>query len=260
MNRIQHWPDLDDVTQHVPFQLECARLESVEIRDLAHSIFFPLHYEPNYAYPLLVWLHGPGDNETQLKRIMPLVSMRNYVGVAPRGTWTEEEDDVSQRRCGWRQHEEDISLAEQRVFDCIELAEGKFHIAPSQVFLAGYDCGGTMAFQLAMKHPGQFAGVLSVGGPFPSDHRPLLQIDHARRMSLLIAHGRDSRKYPIERVCQDLRLFHSAGLKVTLRQYPCGDEITTKMLSDLDAWIMEQVTGVPLSPTGETCYRNGELN
>ena len=47
-----------------------------------HAFFAPLHYESNYAYPLLVWLHGSGDDESQLKRIMPLVSLRNSA------TWT----------------------------------------------------------------------------------------------------------------------------------------------------------------------------
>ena len=49
-------------------------------------MFGPLHYEAGYAYPLIVWLHGWGDDETQLKRVMPLVSMQNFVAVAPRGT------------------------------------------------------------------------------------------------------------------------------------------------------------------------------
>ena len=51
-----------------------------------HFYFAPLHYEPNYSYPLIVWLHGPHNNELELKQIMPLVSMRNYVAAAPRGT------------------------------------------------------------------------------------------------------------------------------------------------------------------------------
>ena len=55
-----------------------------------HSFFVPLHYEPNYAYPLLVWLHGPGESHSALKQVMPHVSMRNYVGVAP--NWLPDDD------------------------------------------------------------------------------------------------------------------------------------------------------------------------
>ena len=69
-----------------PFTFEIqSGLFSTTQQDTIHTIFAPLHYEPGYSYPLLVWLHGPGCDERQLLRIMPLVSMRNYVAVAPRG-------------------------------------------------------------------------------------------------------------------------------------------------------------------------------
>jgi len=48
----------------------------------------------------------------------------------------------------------------------------------------------------------------------------------------------------VQHVCDELSLFHAAGMSVTVRQYPCPDELTTQMLRDLDVWLMEQVTGV----------------
>ena len=33
----------------------------------------------------------------------------------------------------------------------------------------------------------------------------------------------------------------AAGCTVALRQYPCGDDLTTTMLADLNRWIMEVV-------------------
>ena len=48
-----------------------------------YSLFAPLRYTPSYPYPLIVWLHGYGSDERQLVRVMPLVSMQNYVAVAP---------------------------------------------------------------------------------------------------------------------------------------------------------------------------------
>ena len=49
------------------------------------TAFVPKHYEPRYAYPLLVLFHGRGGDEQQLLRIMPQLSNRNYVAVALRG-------------------------------------------------------------------------------------------------------------------------------------------------------------------------------
>ena len=121
----------------------------------------------------------------------------------------------------------------------IALAKRRFNIDVARVFLAGYQSGGTMAFRIATAHPEQFAGVISIGGEFPRGGAPLKRFACARKLPVLLATCRDSTAYPDKRVCQDLRLFHSAGIHVTLRQYPCGDEMTTNMLSDMNYWVME---------------------
>ena len=243
MNRIQPRPMRD------------AHLSSKRSSDLATSgqflparrgtqtaLFTPLHYEPNYAYPLLVWLHGPGDDENQLKRIMPLVSLRNYVAVAVRGP-SQVHRAGGRTGYTWTRHRALVTLADEPVFDAIEMAQSRFNVSPDRIFLAGFDCGGTMAFRLGMDHPRHFAGVLSLCGEFPAGRTPLRRLTEARRLPIFLTSGRDSRRYPPMTVCDHLRLFHSAGMQVALRQYPCGHEITPGMLADMDRWIMDQVAG-----------------
>ncbi len=203
------------------------------------ALFAPLHYESGYAYPLIVWLHGRDDDERQLMRIMPLVSMRNYVAVAPRGMQVAEQGRAIY---GWQQSEDHIQRAEHEVFESIEAARQKYHVARRRIFLAGFDCGGTMAYRVALNHPNRFAGVLSLCGAFPQGHTPFGNLTQARRLPLFLAVGRDSREYPSEAVCEDLRLFHTAGLSITLRQYPCDHELCAQMLADMDRWIIEQIT------------------
>src|ERR1700750_2507823 len=103
--------------------------------DSPHAHFAPLHYERNYAYPLLVWLHGSGDSEKQLRRIMPLVSMRNYVAVAPRGTLEIPHRSGSGRGFQWTQTSEHIAQAEQGVHAAIADARSRFNIRPDRIFL-----------------------------------------------------------------------------------------------------------------------------
>ncbi|NLE37708.1 MAG: hypothetical protein GX621_06745 [Pirellulaceae bacterium] len=208
-------------------------------RDVPHVLFAPKHYEPNYAYPLILWLHGPSDDERQLRRIMPIVSLRNYVAVAPRGV------SVGTSRngpLGWLESDEMAAQAEQRVFDSIDIAWQKYHISPHRIFVAGFDTGGTMAFHMALNYPRSFAGVLSFGGAFPTGQMPFRHLDEARRLSVFLASGRDCVTYPSQRACDDLRLMHSAGLSITLRQYPCQQELSPQMLQDMDRWIIEQIT------------------
>jgi len=210
------------------------------LRDIPLATFTPIHYEANYAYPLVVWLHGSASNEHELRQVMPLLSMRNYVAVAPRGTW---EDPRYSGRYNWRQTSDDIDTAETHITHCLEIVQQRFHIHTSRVFLVGHESGGTMALRLAWNAPQNYAGVVAINGPLPAQLRPFRHINELRRVPCLLATSRDSCRYPASRVCRDLRLLHAAGCTVALRQYPGGDGLTTKMLSDLDCWLMELVCG-----------------
>lgn len=229
-------------------QVEAASYSSVRTTtDQPVTIFAPVHYEPNYAYPLVVWLHGPGNDEQQLKRILPLVSLRNYVGVAVRGT-IPCTSASGKAGFSWPQSEPHTALAGQRVLEAISFVQSRYNVSSKRVFLAGFDCGGTMALRLAFAHPRWFAGVLSLGGEFPVGGAPLSRLDEARRVPVFLACGRTSERYPSAIVCDNLKLLHSAGMDLTLREYPCGQELSEGMLSDMDRWMMELVTGARPSP------------
>jgi phospholipase/carboxylesterase len=235
-------PSLESV-----FQVASASFSTQE-SDFPHALFAPMHYTPGYAYPLIVWLHGCGSDERQLQRVMPLVSMQNYVAVAPLGLEMPDEGETGRAGNGWLQTEEHIQRAEQRVFEVICLAGRKFHVSRKRVFLAGFDAGGTMAMRIAMSHPERFAGVLSLCGAFPAGRTPFCNLVAARRLAIFLATGRGSQQYPAAQVCEDLRLLHTAGLSITLRQYPCGHELMPQMLADVDRWIIEQITAPQATP------------
>lgn len=242
MNRLRSQPTLDDDLLAAPTPSVAAAVCTERDGLCRHALFAPLHYEANYAYPLLVWLHGPGNDERQLRRIMPQLSMRNYVAVAPRGTVALDADEDSDAAgFGWSQQPDHIYLSEKRAFDCIDVARKKFHVRSNRVFLVGAGCGGTMALRLALANPGSFAGALSIGGELPRGLAPLAKLNQARRLPLLLMAGLASERYPQPRVNDDLRLLHSAGIAVTLRLYPFGDELAPAMLGDVDRWVMQQV-------------------
>lgn len=239
MNRIQNLVDDRPSSLLMPAAIAVdSHDEGGPSREQTHCVFTPLHYERNYAYPLVVWLHGADDDERQVARIMPLVSVRNYVAVGARGT----APGTVPTSYTWLQDPTHIARAHERVCSAISAARRWLNVAPQRIYLAGYGAGGTMALRVALARPSAFAGVISIGGEFPSRHRPLSKLHAARSLKILLATARDSSDYPASRVCQHLRLFHTAGMSVDLRQYPCGDELTTNMLSDMDRWIMNQLT------------------
>ena len=209
--------------------------------DAEHLIFVPQHYESGYAYPLLVWLHSPGSDEEQLLRIMPLISLRNYVAVAPRGI--QQIVGRGQTVYSWPQTPEGTDYAQAAVGHAIRTVSQRYHIATERIFLAGFDLGGTMALRLALEEPYRFAGAASLGGPFPSWGRPLALLRQQRMLSFLLLVGAFSERFPPEEACRALKLLHRAGISVILRQYSCGDQMHQGMLADLNRWMMGEVTG-----------------
>jgi phospholipase/carboxylesterase len=205
-----------------------------------HATFVPMHYEPGYAYPLVVWLHNSPGNELELPRVMEWVSMRNYVAIAPRGP---SADRRTAHAYSWRQTDDDIEEAEARIAECIDLARRRYHIHADRIFLVGHGSGGTMAVRAAWNNPGKYAGVATIGGSLPTRLCPLRRVNQMRRLPCMLAMSRGSQRYPDDRVCRDLRLLHSVGCTVDLRQYLGDEELTTKMLSDLNHWLMDFVCG-----------------
>ena len=236
MNRIQLWPTDLWETPAAPAVASPAYSSEAAYAEL----FTPHDYEPNYEYPLLVWLHGPGGDRREMLQVMPHLSLRNYVAVGPQGF---DHDDEG-AGCYWptqTDSAEDIEHATARILEAVAWARHRRKIHPQRIFIAGLQEGGVMALRVALQAPEHFAGAISLGGPFPLGEANLSQWSQVRQLPLFLAQGREDHNYPAEQVRDELQLFHAASMKVHVRRYPGGDELTTQMLLDMNAWMMEQI-------------------
>lgn len=262
--------------ERLSLELDFARISHQSTTDTAHPhvLFSPVHYESGYAYPLLVWLHGGGSDERQVMKVMPAISMRNYVAVAPQGVSVVQSEDRNDKNAkglsstglsaswhcldvnsilrdgarqkvfyDWPDTDEAFGNAEHRVFDCISLAKQRNNIASNRIFLAGFGTGGTMALRLAMLYPESFAGVASLGGALPQGNSILRRWNAARSLSIFLGAGETSSVFSPSSACGALQLLHTAGVRVAVREYACGQELAPAMLQDLNRWMMNIVCG-----------------
>lgn len=211
-----------------------------------HILFAPLHYEAGYAYPLLIWLHSAGEDERQVMRVMPSISMRNYVAIAPQGISQNIPQESDKKTCdaqiyAWDFSEAGVSWAERAVFESVDLAQKRCNIAPQKIYLLGSGAGGTMALQLAMRFPTSFAGVVSLGGGLPANERPLQRWNQIRKLPVLLLASEESTQFPRAEAARLEQLLHVAGVPVTLNYYPTQDEIAPIMLQEINRWIMNRV-------------------
>jgi phospholipase/carboxylesterase len=208
----------------------CELLTSVEVAGATHmeataleedGLFVPEHYEPNYAYPLLVWLLPPSGGQGRLKRLMRMVSERNYFGVSLSLADTDN--------------------AEEQLFETFLRLRRKYHLHTERVYLAGFGETGTQALQTALHQPDWFAGVAAISARCPDSPRLLSRFNRLRGKRVFL--GIDERgNAPV--VADSLymqQLFWSAGMQVTALASPPGADCRRSLLREIDRWVMQAI-------------------
>ncbi len=117
------------------------------------EVFVPDHYEPNYAYPLLIWLQTTGWPPRGFDRIMRMVSERNYFGVALPVV--------------------DADCMEEQLQETFARLRRRFHLHTERVFLVGIGEAGTQALSIGLTRPDWFGGVAAFSSPWPTAMRLL---------------------------------------------------------------------------------------
>jgi phospholipase/carboxylesterase len=202
--------------------------------------FLPTGYEPNYPYPLLVFLHGHGGSEEQVLRLAPRLSRRNYICIALRGPHPLTPGSDGRTAYSWGGDGEDPRV-EEYVFRAVEQTRRHYHVHSERIYLAGFREGATLAYRLGMLFPERFAGIVSLNGALPRHGGPRLRLPEVRHLRVLIGHGIANAVVPLSLARQDYRLFYAAGLPVRLRTYPATHRIHPEMLRDVDRWVMEHI-------------------
>jgi phospholipase/carboxylesterase len=204
------------------------------------TFFVPVHYEPNYRYPLIVWLHSDGFNENQIDHVMPHVSTRNYLATGVRGTRAA---DSAGHRFDWHESPTAIDAAHDKVLCAIDEACDRYSVHRDRIVLAGYRSGGTMAMRIAMRQPELVAAVASLGGPMPRGGKLLSNLPslRKRRLPMLWQVATASASFDARRLKTDIQSAMLVRAKVEIRQYGDDDEMNTAALSDFNNWIMSRV-------------------
>lgn len=202
--------------------------------------FLPTGYEPNYAYPLLVFFHGHGGNEEQVLRLAPRISRRNFIGISLRGPQMLGWRDDGLLGFSWGRDGEWETTLEDYVLGAIEKTRRSYHVHSERIYLAGYCEGATLAYRLALKFPKKFGGVISLNGTLPPRGSLYLKLDEVRHFPAFIGHGYANATVPLSLAKYDHRLLYAAGLNVEFQTYPTTHKLHSNMLRDVNRWIMEQ--------------------
>ena len=209
-------------------------------RPLPIRTFAPVGYEPRYAYPLIVFLHGDGGNEKQILRLAPRVSRRNYVAIGLRGPVNLGPNRKGELGFSWGD-DSHLPMIEEYLLQAIQQTRLHYHVHSERIFLAGYAEGATLAFRMGLQFPDNINGIIALNGHMPRENRPLLRFPEVRSLRVFMAHGIANSVVPLSLVREDHRLLYAAGLDIELKKYPTTHRLHAHMFRDMNRWIVSQL-------------------
>jgi phospholipase/carboxylesterase len=198
------------------------------------AIYRPEGYEPNYAYPLVVWFHDAGEDERALPRLLPRISERNALGLALRG-----ERVLPGGGFDWEPGR--AELRAEPLARAVRRFRREFHVHTERVVLAGTGAGAAAAAELFFARPQWFGGLALVDPPADAIPFGLPTSEHLMGKPVLL-------DVPIEQLGRGrdgASRLAAAGLEVTFRHARTGG-LCPATLRHLNRWLIGAVCRVAI--------------
>lgn len=180
--------------------------------------FFPKDYEPNYAYPLIIWITDGEESSTDFQDLMPRISDRNYLGLEisirqlshPHENQSEETNRLGLSGICCDQL---LSHIQEELVQFNQQA----NIHPDRIYLAGSGACASLAIQLNLMHPLQFAGFLAINPVNQGLEHPLANFRFLKHLrGLLTTTGTAATDCDNEWAKPFSQLLHDAGIQLHL--------------------------------------------
>lgn len=136
--------------------------------------------------------------------------------------------------------------AADALVEFLDGAEARYPIDRQRLVALGFSQGGTMAYDLVLRHPDRFAGLAALSSWFPAE----LAADLPKRpehegLPVLILHGNRDPLLEVERARQSREAIRPLGVTLTYREFDMAHEIRPEALRVLQQWLDEKVFAAP---------------
>jgi phospholipase/carboxylesterase len=199
-------------------------------------------------FPTIVALHGWGANAHDLLGLAPYLHGGKALVLCPQGP-VAFEIGPGVRGHGW------FPISGAGPLDPAEFAKGKaalvgfldaalerYPVDRRKLVLLGFSQGGVMAYDLALREPERFAGLMALSCwlPAPMAESIPRQPAHAQ-LPVFVTHGERDPMIPVAAGRESRDALVALGVAVTYREYDMAHEIKPEALRDLVDWLETKV-------------------
>lgn len=117
-----------------------------------------------------------------------------------------------------------------------------YPIDPRRTAVLGFSQGGVMAYELALREPKRFAGIVALSTWLPEPLVATLpKLPEHEGLPVLVIHGTNDPTLPIERARESREALRPFGVSMTYREFDMGHEIRQDALRVLMRWLDERI-------------------
>ncbi len=214
--------------------------------DLIYLTIYPVGYNPDNSYPMIVLLHGMGASMYDLANLVSFIDSEGYIYVCPNApvpvqvdqgvlgfAWTVPGSDDPQG----------VARSEAKFEGMLNEVRQEHKVADGQSIMLGFSQGGSMTYRYGLSHPEIFTGIVALGTSIRDQDETRQRLPAGRSQSIFIGHGLQDN---IERARSSKEFLEAEGYTPYYREYDMGHEINQDVMADLVPWI--QTVLPPLRP------------
>lgn len=217
--------------------------------DLMHTAHVPAGEGP---FPTIIALHGWGASAHDLLGLAPYLHGGEAVVLCPQGA-VEVPVGPGVRGYGWfpltgggPPDPAAMVAAREQLRHWVGEALEKYPVDRRHVVALGFSQGGVMAYELALRDPASFAGLVALSAWLPADLANAIPPQDAHELlPTLVIHGAKDPMIPVQRAQESRQILQAKlGIDATYREFEMQHEINADALRTLVTWLEEKVFSV----------------
>jgi phospholipase/carboxylesterase len=212
------------------------------------DLLYTAHVPAGEDLPTIIALHGWGANAHDLLGLAPMLFDGKAMVFCPQGP-VQMSIGGGMMGYGWFQMtpgKPPDAVAFQAIADRLRRFVDEilplYRADPRRTVILGFSQGGVMAYELALREPKRFAGIVALSTWLPEPLVTTLpKLPEHEEFPVLIIHGTNDSMLPIERARESREALRPFGVSMTYREFDMGHEIRQDALRVLMRWLDERV-------------------
>jgi phospholipase/carboxylesterase len=208
--------------------------------DLGYTVELPDNYDSTRTYPLIVAIHGYGDRMGAYVGTNSQLYPEGAIGLYPESPFPfENEGKVGWTWWLWADSASGMSQQSTKeqsiswILSCIERVKAEYRVDTSAVFLFGFSQGGMLTYEIGVRYPKLFRGLIPAGGLLDYKFDSLHQFDTlCRHLPLRALHGAYDDVVEFKADEASSETLRNRGMPAELLRYPAKHELTKEMMED----------------------------